>query len=282
MLGLNSRDAYDRASLLISGFRLPEEQVEEKGSNPEKIIKIYEYAGLTKEENIKNIYALGGCSAILLGIFIATKNIFFLISIGVLLFFARAVLYKKIKNRSLKFEQDFATFLIALASSLRCGHDPLTAFINSRDLFCESTPLHQTILESKIKLETGDNETKVIRSFAENIQHPDLGLFRSAFILSRKEGSSLAKCLQRIASVVRSRQSFRRKIKAAVAMQKLSAIGILCGVVGMFLIQFFSAKKGLLDAFSHPLGFKLLIVSAVLILTGLLWMYKVTNQSFDD
>ena len=108
----------------------------------------------------------------------------------------------------------------------------------------------------------------MVSRFAETINHPDLNLFRTAFILARREGTSLADCLRRLARVTRQRQSFRRKVKAALAMQKLSAIGIALCTVVIGLIQFLSNPEAINSAMEHPLGSKLLLAGIVSIVSG--------------
>lgn len=179
------------------------------------------------------------------------------------------------KKTCQKFEQDYPVFLVSLAASIRCGLDPLSAFLSCEELFSKKSPMHQEILKSKELLNQGISETVVINSFAQDIKHPDIALFRQAFLLARKEGASLSACLQRIAKVVRTRQSFRRKMRAAVAMQKLSSIGIIFAVLALLIIQLFAAKDTFLSAFSNPLGLKLMILSGSLMSAGIVWMFRV-------
>ena len=144
-------------------------------------------------------------------------------------------------------------------------------------MFSTDSPLQQAIAKAEQEMEEGRSEEEVIMNFASEVNHPDLSLFKQAYLLSRKHGSSLSSCLQRIARVVRSRQSFRRKVRSAVALQKLSALGIFFAVIAMLVIQTVAAKETLIAAWQDELGFKLLVLAACLVLGGIVWMFRVSK-----
>ena len=139
-------------------------------------------------------------------------------------------------------------------------------------MFAEESEVSKAIGKFREMLEAGSSEEEAILNFASDIKHPDIQLFRSAFIMARRHGSSIGECLHRLTKVTRQRQSFRRKTRAAVAMQKLSALGIGGCAVTIALIQYLSNPEALKVAYSHPIGFKLLFLGASLIIAGLAWM----------
>jgi Flp pilus assembly protein TadB len=170
------------------------------------------------------------------------------------------------------FEQDYTALLLSLASAVRSGIDPLQALVDCQKLFDPETPMHKELEIIQQALDRGFSEKKAISQFASTIKHPDLGLFRLAFLLARKEGSSLGQCLQRLARVTRHRQSFRRKIRSAVAMQKLSAYGIGASALVIGLMQYTSNPAGVAKTFEHPAGVPLLLTGVGCMLFGLIWM----------
>lgn len=193
------------------------------------------------------------------------------------LFVAVTVLKKKSRLRAEAFEKDYTAFILALASSVRTGLDPLVALVEERNLFPEASEIHRQLRALQEQIDRGASEEDAIRSFAGSIQHPDLALFRTAFILARKEGASLAECLQRLARVTRQRQSFRRKVKGAVAMQKLSSFGIAGCTVVIGVIQFTTNPEAIKVALEHPLGVKLLAGGIGLVVFGLVWMLQLAK-----
>ncbi|MEZ4753889.1 MAG: type II secretion system F family protein [Bdellovibrionota bacterium] len=202
-----------------------------------------------------------------------------LVLVGSPAFFWLSLLRIKIKasQRSRNFEKDYTALLLSLSSSVRTGMDPLFALCESRKMFSVNSVVSQELEKLNNAVTSGTSEFEAIQSFAASIKHPDIKLFRTAFILARMEGSSLSECLQRLARVTRQRQSFRRKIKGAVAMQKLSALGIAGCTIVIGLIQFLSNPKALNSALAHPVGSKLLYGGVVLIAFGIIWMMNISK-----
>lgn len=186
---------------------------------------------------------------------------------------------RRTSRRTELFERDYPAFLVSLAASIRTGLDPLSAMASTADLFTPGTPLQFELCLFSEKLALGASEEEAIDSFASSIKHPDISLFRTAFILARREGSSIAGCLQRLAKVTRQRQSFRRKIRGAVAMQRLSAFGIAGCTVFIVTIQATTNPDGMREAWAHPMGSVLLVGGVLLVLLGLGWMMWIARRA---
>ena len=191
-------------------------------------------------------------------------------------------LQRAARLRALHFEQDYTALLLTLASSIKTGLDPLQALTQAHEYFHAESSVRCELLKLKNNLEAGMAEEHVINDFASTIDHPDINLFRIAFVLSRKEGSSLAECLRRLVRVTRQRQSFRRKIKAAVATQKLSANGIAVCAVFIAAVQISSNYKAMVQAYNHPVGFKILFGGVVVILLGVYLLRRMANTQFES
>lgn len=182
-------------------------------------------------------------------------------------------------KRAENFERDYPAFLLSLASSVRTGLDPLSAMIESEKLFEQESEIRKELYKFKLAIERGKPEQEAVREFGASIRHPDIQLFRTGYLLARKEGSSFAECLQRLAKVTRQRQSFRRKVRSAVAMQRVSAFGIGGCAILICIIQTCGNPKILTDALAHPLGQRLLVSGALLIISGLVWMIRMTKSN---
>lgn len=187
-------------------------------------------------------------------------------------------LKQKISNRAKLFEKDYTAFLVSLASAVRSGIDPFQALCETSDIFSKDSVLRAEVLKTKACLEKGDSEQRVISNFGKSIFYPDLKLFRTAFLLSREQGSSISSCLQRLSKVTRHRQSFRRRVKSAVAMQKLSAYGIAGSACVIGIMQYFTNPKAVLFAYNHELGFSVLLFGVSLIVIGIIWMLIVSKS----
>jgi len=186
-------------------------------------------------------------------------------------------LESKANQRAQNFEKDYAAFLLGLASSVRTGLDPLQAMTQSTELFDKKSELGKALVYFSEDIDHGLSEDRAIKEFAADIRHPDISMFRAGFMLSRRQGSSLAECLMRLAKVTRQRQSFRRKMKSAVAMQRLSGFGIAGCSILICSIQALSNPKAFIDALHDPIGVKLISFGALLILGGTFWMLRMTK-----
>lgn len=182
------------------------------------------------------------------------------------------------RRRREAFERDYTAMLLSLASAIRTGLDPLVALASDSKNYFLLTLRFVRSWENYLRtLNEVCKEDEAVRKFRQTINHPDVQLFRTAFILARKEGSSLSECLQRLARVTQQRQSFRRKVRSAVAMQKLSAIGIGLCTVAIGGIQFVTNPDALSTAWNHPVGSKLLLVGLGLVGAGIGWMIKMAS-----
>ena len=184
---------------------------------------------------------------------------------------------RKRRERIERFDKDFAAFLLSLASSVRTGLDPLNALTLSGETFSEDSEVRAQIHEVKLALDGGDSEDKAIRAFGAHIAHPDINLFTTALILSRREGASIGDSLERLAKVTRQRQSFRRKIRTALAMQKLSAFGIALSAIALTLIQVGTNPEAVTTALQHPIGQKALLLGGGFMAIGLFWMARMAR-----
>ena len=113
------------------------------------------FSGLKKRE-LKNkikILILFYFFVVILGVILSSYKIIFLIPIGIILQFL--TLINLTQKRSEEFEKDYVPFLIALASGIRTGLDPIVAFSKCGELFSEESLLRKKIIEFENKLTKG-------------------------------------------------------------------------------------------------------------------------------
>lgn len=247
-------------------------------SNMTALKNLFIFAGLTPAQQRKYILLTSIAVVAVIMLVLLVGRFVFLSLVFLPPLYALLALKRKVRQRAEAFEKDYTAFILALASSVRTGLDPLVALTEERNLFPEQSEIHQQLSTLQGQIDRGFSEEDVIRNFALSIQHSDLPLFRTAFILARKEGASLAECLQRLARVTRQRQSFRRKVKGAVAMQKLSSFGIAGCTIVIGIIQFTTNPDALAAALEHPMGMKLLAGGVGLVVFGLLWMLQLAKS----
>ncbi|MFO0416777.1 MAG: type II secretion system F family protein [Pseudomonadota bacterium] len=181
-------------------------------------------------------------------------------------------LSRKERRRAALIDRDLPALLTSVASSVRAGIDPLRALADANSMFPPGSPFSLEVKLFKERITAGDDEFEVIDKFLADDYNSEVELFKSCLSLSRRHGSPLADSLHRVVRVVRQRQSFKRKTRAAMAMHRMSAIGIaLCAGV-ICLTQFTTNYSGVKNAFNNPLGIALLGAGATLLVAGVTWM----------
>jgi Flp pilus assembly protein TadB len=183
------------------------------------------------------------------------------------------------KNRIKRVERDLPALLTSVASSVRAGIDPLVALSEAREFLPTDSVLKTELDEFHISLSAGGDEDQLISRLFRSVSTPDIELFKGCLRLSRKHGGSLAEPLHRVTRVVRQRQSFRRKTRAALAMHRMSAVGIsLCAAL-IALMQVVMNPDGIQIVLTHSLGSKLLFSGGALIVVGVVWMMSMGRET---
>lgn len=179
---------------------------------------------------------------------------------------------RKEKRRHAAIERDLPALLTSVASSVRAGIDPLRAIGDAEEYFSVDSPFVSEVRLFKSKIAAGEDEYEAIEEFLADDDHADVELFKRCILLSRRHGSSLADPLHRVVRVVRQRQSFKRKTRAALAMHRMSAIGIALCAALIAIMQAAMNSKGVALAFEKTAGIVLLSLGGVLIVAGVGWM----------
>jgi Flp pilus assembly protein TadB len=175
-------------------------------------------------------------------------------------------------------ERDLPPLLTSIASSVRAGIDPLKALGDANHHFPDESPLKQELSNFRTGLMSGGDEVELIDALCARYQHPDVELFKRCLVLSRTHGSSLAEPLHRVVKVVRQRQSFRRKTRAALAMHRMSAVGIAGCAVLIGMMQMTVNRNGIDIALANPVGLMFLIGGATLVTAGVAWMLSMGRE----
>jgi Flp pilus assembly protein TadB len=183
------------------------------------------------------------------------------------------------KRRELAFEQDLVPYLLSVAASTRAGQDPLTAALQGTNRDGYSKALQVELEGVSAALSQGASEAEAFAQFGRSVFNSDCALFSAAFLVSRREGGGLASFCKRLSRVVRRRQAFRRKARAAVAMQRLSAMGIAGCCCLMLLFQWATNLEGLTYALETVPGKVLIGFGSLLLLSGIAWLFQLTQKS---
>jgi tight adherence protein B len=203
--------------------------------------------------------------------------------VGVLLALLVPVLAKVwLGGRARKRQRDFAEqlddSLQLMASSLRAGHSLLQALASVANEAEEPTSeeFSRIINETRVGRELGSSLDEAGR----RMKSEDFVWVTQAIAINREVGGNLAEVLDGVSGTIRERNQIRRQVKALAAEGKLSAIVLMVlpfGIGGFLMIT----NPGYLVKFTQSLvGYGLLVVAAVLLVVGGLWLRKTVQVKF--
>lgn len=191
---------------------------------------------------------------------------------------AIVIVRRRVRRRHDEMERDLPALLTTIASSVRAGIDPISAMVQARTFFQPDTELARELARFSAQIAAGEDDEGAILAFMNGLRSTDLELFKRCMLLSRRHGASLAEPLHRVVRVVRQRQSFRRKTRGALAMHRMSALGIAVCAAAIAAIQVVMNQGGLELAWAHPVGWKVLSVGAALMAGGICWMMSLGRE----
>ncbi len=124
-------------------------------------------------------------------------------------------------RRSRAFENQLPEVLDALAASLRAGHGFDTALQTVATDVAE--PASREFRRVVAEVHLGRSLDDALVELGERIRSEDLKFVLDAITIQRQIGGSLAELFELVAETVRSREQFRRKVKALTGMVRTSA-----------------------------------------------------------
>lgn len=190
-------------------------------------------------------------------------------------------LFRKQHISTKRFLDDLVALLQSLAAAIRSGMDPILALERCGSSLGEHSYLAKEValLINKMTDEAVPLHS-ALKLFANEINDPCLDLFKHALKLAHDDGASISTCLQRLSRVTRQRQSFDRKVKSALAMQKLSTIGLLACASMMLMTQALTNFEAITRVFSNPLSLLVMTIGLILLFSGGLMMAMLAKKSF--
>lgn len=191
-----------------------------------------------------------------------------------------AVLWLRVRTsrRRKRFADQLDDTLQLLASGLRAGHSLMQALAGVAREADEPTgpELGRIINETRV----GRPLAVALDEAAARMRSDDFRWVAEAIAINREVGGNLADVLDGVGKTIRERNQIRRHVAALSAEGRLSAV-ILTGlpfVVAGFLLLI---NPGYLAPFVHTvIGVIALVVSAILLTIGIIWMAAVVKVRF--
>ncbi|WP_019557711.1 type II secretion system F family protein [Thiomicrorhabdus arctica] len=189
-----------------------------------------------------------------------------------------AFVYFKIRQRQTALRQQFPEMLDSIVRSLQSGYgiDGALAAVGE-DM---QGALAQEMKEVNKQLTIGISMRDVLREFQRRVDLPEAQFFVITLIIQRETGGQLSLILGELAKLMRRRVSFQAKIKTLTAESRFTAWFIGGAPIVYVVYKYFFDKESMQFFLYDPTGFKLFVVSLILIFTGTLILRQMLKMRF--
>ncbi|MCR8670692.1 type II secretion system F family protein [Agrococcus sp. HG114] len=188
------------------------------------------------------------------------------------------VLRLRTERRRKHFALQLDSTLQLMASNLRAGYSTMQALASvTRD---SEEPTATEFARAVNEARVGRPVVTSLEVVAERMQSEDFGWAVQAIAINREVGGSLAEVLDGVAATIRERGQIRRHVAGLSAEGRLSAMILMFlpfGVAGLMLL---SNPGYLAPLLTSPIGIGMVIMGALLLLIGGIWMKKTVEVKF--
>ncbi|MFW3614000.1 type II secretion system F family protein [Billgrantia antri] len=182
----------------------------------------------------------------------------------------------RLRNQRLaKFEEQLPDALIIMSRALRAGHP----FSDAMHLVAEemAEPIAGEFRTTFMEISYGGDMRNAMLGLLRRVQSVTVMIFVTSVLIQKETGGNLAELLDGLASVVRDRFRFQRKVKTLSAQGRMAAWilsllpFVLAGVLTVVSPNFIPMLT------QDPVGRQLVVAAFVMIVIGILWMRKIVR-----
>ncbi len=186
-----------------------------------------------------------------------------------------AVLSSMAATRKKKFLSQLPDTLQLLSGTLRAGYSLMQGVeaVSQEVEDPMGLELRRVVTEARL----GRPLEESLDGMADRMDSPDFAWAVMAIRIQREVGGNLSELLLTVAETMTARERLRREVAALTAEGRVSAY-VLAGLpVALGLVMYTINPKYTGTLFSETLGIVLLVLAAVGMLVGFLWMRKIIN-----
>ncbi|MFO1040397.1 MAG: type II secretion system F family protein [Planctomycetaceae bacterium] len=212
-------------------------------------------------------------------IFLATENeLLTLMTAMILVTFVFISLVIIARRRTAKFELQFPMALDLLARAVRAGE----SFDQSLVLVGEASeePVGSELKRCARQLELGLSMQNCMQGMAQRVNLMDVRIFANAVAVHRESGGNLSVTLERLAEVVRDRQSYHRQLRSVTGAGRLSSMLITALGPILFIYLFVFQNEYGRRLVEDPMGKWMLLIAVICQLTGIIWVLRLLKSDF--
>ncbi|MCB1002880.1 MAG: type II secretion system F family protein [Acidimicrobiales bacterium] len=209
-------------------------------------------------------------------LFLLTGNLMATAVVGIVLAaIPPMVVSFKAKKRQKEFLAQLPDTLALLAGTLRAGYSLMQGVeaVSQEVEDPMGLELRRVVTEARL----GRPLEESLDGMAERMDSPDFAWAVMAIRIQREVGGNLSELLLTVAETMTARERLRREVAALTAEGRVSAY-VLAGLpVALGLVMYTINPKYTGTLFSETLGIVLLVLAAIGMLVGFLWMRKIIN-----
>jgi tight adherence protein B len=181
-------------------------------------------------------------------------------------------------RRQTKFSEQLSDTLQLLAGSMRAGYSLMQAI----DAVAREADAPTSEEFSRLVVETrlGRSTHEALDAMAERMGGDDLHWVTQAIEIHREVGGDLAEVLDNVSGTIRERDQIRRQVKALSAEGRLSGWVLLALPFGVGGFIFLTNRPYLAELTASGLGWSMLAIGTLLLLTGGLWIRNLVKLEF--
>lgn len=242
-----------------------------------------ELAGIKTERSGFLVLVISASSVMaLIGVLLGITNgwwlLLALLFAGATPFIAKLILSIRTTSRQTKFADQVDDTVQMLAGGLRAGHG-LSRTIGAVATEAEA-PTSEELARVVNETRLGRNLAEALSNIAERMKSEDFNWVAQAIAINQETGGNLAEVLDQVGRTIRERNQIRRHVRALSAEGRLSAIVLVALPIGVFLFLLVTQPNYLTVFFTTVWGIIALIVAALLLIVGTIWISFAVRVKF--
>lgn len=178
-------------------------------------------------------------------------------------------------QRLAKFEEQLPEALVVMSRALKVGH-PL---VDAMHLVAEEMPdpIGPEFRTTFMEINYGGDMRNALNGLLGRIGSVTVMVFVTSVLIQKETGGNLAELLESLASIIRERFRFHRKLRTLSAQGRLAAWILSLLPFAMAAVLSVVNPNFLPMLIDNPTGRQMVMVAFVLTITGILWMRRVVR-----
>jgi tight adherence protein B len=191
---------------------------------------------------------------------------------------ARFLVSHRASKRQTAFADQLNDTLLLLSGTLRAGY----GFMQAADTVAREAEAPTSEEFRRLVLETrlGRPLTEALAAMHDRVGSVDFGWVVQAIEINLESGGNLAEVLETIAGTIRERAQLRRQVKSLSAEGRMSGWILLALPLGLAGVMAATNPAYLSELYTTTPGRIMLVVAAVLMIVGTIWMRKTVKIKF--